>query len=127
MCEIIAFARLVIRHCRVQGIKLPGAQSAILILSFLFCFQVFDKYEFTINTDTEDVLLAVCDASENEGYDRLRPLSYPLTDVVLIWFDVTNEASYENVLQRVRAVSLSFVLDGMLRGACKCIHHVHDH
>jgi len=32
-----------------------------------------------------------------EDYDRLRPLSYPQTDVFLICFSITSPASYENV------------------------------
>lgn len=32
-----------------------------------------------------------------EDYDRLRPLSYPQTDVFLLCFDVSNEDSFENV------------------------------
>ncbi|XP_072049964.1 rho-related protein racG-like [Amphiura filiformis] len=32
-----------------------------------------------------------------EDYDRLRPLSYPLTDVFLVCFSVVQPASFENV------------------------------
>ena len=32
-----------------------------------------------------------------EDYDRLRPLSYPMTDVFLVCFDVSRRASFENV------------------------------
>lgn len=32
-----------------------------------------------------------------EDYDRLRPLSYPQTDVFLICFSLVNPASFENV------------------------------
>ncbi|XP_074061352.1 rho-related GTP-binding protein RhoQ isoform X2 [Macrotis lagotis] len=32
-----------------------------------------------------------------EDYDRLRPLSYPMTDVFLICFSVVNPASFQNV------------------------------
>jgi len=32
-----------------------------------------------------------------EDYDRLRPLSYPQTDVFLICFSLINSSSYENV------------------------------
>uniref|UniRef100_A0A9L0SB71 Ras homolog family member Q n=1 Tax=Equus caballus TaxID=9796 RepID=A0A9L0SB71_HORSE len=38
-------------------------------------------------------LLAQC----LEDYDRLRPLSYPMTDVFLICFSVVNPASFQNV------------------------------
>jgi Ras-related C3 botulinum toxin substrate 1 len=31
------------------------------------------------------------------GYDRLRPLSYPQTDIFLVCFSITNPASFENI------------------------------
>ena len=36
-----------------------------------------------------------------EDYDRLRPLSYPQTDVFLVCFSVVSPASFENVKERV--------------------------
>ena len=35
-----------------------------------------------------------------EDYDRLRPLSYPQTDVFLVSFSVTSPASFENVKEK---------------------------
>ena len=35
-----------------------------------------------------------------EDYDRLRPLSYPQTDVFLVCFSVTSPASFENVREK---------------------------
>ena len=32
-----------------------------------------------------------------EDYDRLRPLSYPQTDVFLLGFSVTSQTSFENI------------------------------
>jgi len=37
-----------------------------------------------------------------EDYDRLRPLSYPQTDVFLVCFSVVSPASFENVKEKVR-------------------------
>ena len=36
-----------------------------------------------------------------EDYDRLRPLSYPQTDVFLVCFSVVNPSSFENVKEKV--------------------------
>lgn len=38
--------------------------------------------------------------SGQEDYDRLRPLSYPQTDVFLVCFSVTSPASFENVKEK---------------------------
>ena len=35
-----------------------------------------------------------------DDYDRLRPLSYPQTDVFLVCFNVTSPASFENVKEK---------------------------
>lgn len=39
----------------------------------------------------------LCLLLPQEDYDRLRPLSYPMTDVFLICFSVVNPASFQNV------------------------------
>jgi len=36
-----------------------------------------------------------------EDYDRLRPLSYPQTDVFLVCFSVVSPSSFENVREKV--------------------------
>ena len=40
-----------------------------------------------------------------EDYDRLRPLSYPQTDVFLVCFSVVAPASFENVKEKVGVVT----------------------
>ena len=47
--------------------------------------------------DGKAVQLQVWDTAGQEDYDRLRPLSYPQTDVFLICFSVISPASFENV------------------------------
>lgn len=41
-----------------------------------------------------------------EDYDRLRPLSYPQTDVFLVCFSVVSPSSFENVKEKVSAKCL---------------------
>jgi Ras homolog gene family, member A len=51
------------------------------------------------------VELALWDTAGQEEYDRLRPLSYPETDVILICFAIDSHASLENVTDKVVAAS----------------------
>jgi cell division control protein 42 len=45
------------------------------------------------------LILNPCQSGQ-EDYDRLRPLSYPQTDVFLVCFSVTSPASFENVKEK---------------------------
>jgi len=48
----------------------------------------------------EPYTLGLFDTAGQEDYDRLRPLSYPQTDVFLVCFSVVNPSSYENVKEK---------------------------
>jgi GTPase SAR1 family protein len=47
------------------------------------------------------VELALWDTAGQEEYDRLRPLSYPETDMLFVCFAVDSPHSLENVLDKV--------------------------
>ena len=46
------------------------------------------------------VQLALWDTAGQEDYDKLRPLSYPDTDVLLLCFSIDNPDSLENVAEK---------------------------
>lgn len=48
----------------------------------------------------EPYTLGLFDTAGQEDYDRLRPLSYPQTDVFLVCFSVTSPPSFENVREK---------------------------
>lgn len=62
---------------------------------------VFENYIANVPLDTGKIVeLALWDTAGQEDYDRLRPLSYPETDVVLICFAINLRTSFTNVQDR---------------------------
>ncbi|XP_036678790.1 rho-related GTP-binding protein RhoF isoform X2 [Balaenoptera musculus] len=59
---------------------------------------VFEKYTASVTVGSKEVTLNLYDTAGQEDYDRLRPLSYQNTQLVLICYDVMNPTSYDNVL-----------------------------
>lgn len=57
---------------------------------------VFDNYAVTVIVAGESYTLGLFDTAGQEDYDRLRPLSYPLTNVFLICFSTVSRSSFEN-------------------------------
>src|SRR6266481_5996818 len=54
----------------------------------------------------EPYTLGLFDTAGQEDYDRLRPLSYPQTDVFLVCFSLVSPPSYENVRTKVRVPTI---------------------
>lgn len=61
---------------------------------------VFDNYAVTVMIGDEPYTLGLFDTAGQEDYDRLRPLSYPNSDVFLICFSVCSPPSFENVKEK---------------------------
>ncbi|EFC41679.1 rho family small GTPase [Naegleria gruberi] len=87
--------------CVVVGDGAVG-KTALLIAYSSGCFPedyvptVFDNYNKNISYGDGIVSIALYDTAGQEDYDRLRPLSYPDTDVFLVCFSLENPNSLEN-------------------------------
>jgi Rho family protein len=62
---------------------------------------VFENYVTQVHFEGKEIELALWDTAGQEEYDRLRPLSYPESDVILIIFSVDFPSSLGNVQDKV--------------------------
>jgi len=58
---------------------------------------VFENYSANVMYNSKSYSLGLWDTAGQEDYDRLRPLSYPSTDIFLVVFSIVNPTSFENV------------------------------
>jgi len=62
---------------------------------------VFENYTAQMKRDGgEVVLLHLWDTAGQEDYDRLRPLSYPGADIVLLCFSTISQASFDAIKEK---------------------------
>jgi len=61
---------------------------------------VFENYVADVEIDGRHIELTLWDTAGQEEYDRLRPLSYPNANVILICFALDNAVSLSNVTDR---------------------------
>ncbi|KAJ2784616.1 GTP-binding protein Rho1 [Coemansia javaensis] len=66
----------------------------------LYVPTVFENYVVDVEVDGKQVELALWDTAGQEDYDRLRPLSYPDSHVILICFSIDSVDSLENVQEK---------------------------
>lgn len=58
---------------------------------------VFDNYSTDVMMENEGINLQLWDTAGQEDYKRLRPLTYPGTDVFILCFSLVTLSSYENI------------------------------
>jgi len=61
---------------------------------------VFDNYEQDVNLNGQEIKFSLWDTAGQEGYTKIRTLSYPKTDVFLLCFSVISPTSFENVKEQ---------------------------
>lgn len=63
-------------------------------------FYRFDNYSENLYINNKFVSLNLWDTAGQEDYDRLRPLSYPQTDIFLVCFSVVNPTSFDHITHK---------------------------
>ena len=58
---------------------------------------VYSQVNLNVTVDCRIVNLGLWDTAGYEDYDKLRPLSYPQTDVFLMCYSVISETSLQNI------------------------------
>ena len=79
---------------------------------------MFDNYAVTVMIGGEPYTLGLFDTAGQEDYDRLRPLSYPQTDVFLVCFSVVTPSSFENVREKVTG---TFLVKYFIKADCSTL------
>ncbi len=58
---------------------------------------VFDNYSFSVLLNDKKINVTLWDTYRQEDYERLRPLSYPNTDIFIVTFSIVGSSSFRNV------------------------------
>jgi len=81
----------------------PGKLKQYLLATYVtnkypeeYVLPVYDNYAVTVMIGDEPYTLGLFDTTGQEGYDRLRPLSYPQTDVFLILISTSKPSHYKS-------------------------------
>jgi len=81
-----------------------GCGKTCLLVSFskgtfpeIYVPTVYENYVADVEVDGKHVKLALWDTAGQDDYDRLRPLSYPDSHVILICFTIDSRDSLDNV------------------------------
>lgn len=99
LCAKPTFASSLMGFPGLHTILAPG--SITNSQSQVYVPTVFENYVADVEVDGKHVELALWDTAGQEDYDRLRPLSYPDSHVILICFAIDSPDSLDNVQEKV--------------------------
>jgi len=77
---------------------------------------VFDNYSCIEMFEQKPISIVLWDTAGQEDYDKLRPLSYPQTDVFLVCYSVISRDSFENIkskwMKEIAPIGAPFIIVG---------------
>lgn len=95
-----AFNARAASHTPSHNSRIQSTSTNFIVLQ-VYVPTVFENYVADVEVDGKHVELALWDTAGQEDYDRLRPLSYPDSHVILICFAVDSPDSLDNVQEKV--------------------------
>eukprot|EP01084_Bolivina_argentea_P098773 177532_1 len=93
--------------CVIVGSATVGKTSLIITYTTNafpgeYYYHHWDTPTVNIMVDNKPVCLSLWDTAGQEDYDRLRPLSYPQTDIFLLCFAVNSRSSFEELKNKFK-------------------------
>ena len=92
------------KHIKCVVVGDGSADKTCLLISFTtnafpgeYIPTVFDNYSTNVMYEDQAINLQLWDTAGHQDYQKLRPLSYPQTDVFVICFSLVNLTSFINV------------------------------
>jgi len=96
-----------VQHIKTVAVGDGAVGKTTLLISFTsdtfsdeYVPTIFDNYSCLLSVDGKTINLGLWDTAGQEDYDRLRPLSYPQTDVFMVMYSVISPSSLQNVLSK---------------------------
>jgi len=103
-CLLIVYAKNIFPEVRegTESYERPAPWADDCVCCQSYIPTVFENYVTQVPFDGKEVEFALWDTAGQEEYDRLRPLSYPESDIILIVFSIDFPVSLANVQDKVR-------------------------
>ncbi|KIK06271.1 hypothetical protein K443DRAFT_289883 [Laccaria amethystina LaAM-08-1] len=88
-------------HRKLVVVGDSGGKTSLLTVlmkgTFTLNMRILENHVADMEVDGKHVKWALWDTGDDESYDRIRPIAYPDSHVILICFDISNPDSLDSV------------------------------
>ena len=70
---------------------------------------IFDTYSLKMVVDSQEVNVGLWDTAGQEEFAKIRPMSYPNTNICLIIFSIDSPESFDNAIKKVLLLYMKVV------------------